>query len=172
MKSVPTRHELVTSLSGRHRELVQYLRLRLPSEEDAKDLTQEAYLRLLRLKEGHLIRNPEAYLFRIASNLVYEFWLEAKPGWLDSGSDPDQLPSRGQTPDELADHEQAMDDLKRALAVLPPLQRNVILLHRRDGKTYEEIARELGISRDMVKKHLTKALVRCRQYLILRQRTY
>ena len=172
LKPGVTRHDLVTSLYGRHRELLQFLRSRLPGQEDAKDLAQEAYLRLLRLNNDRLIRHPEAYLFRIAANLVYEYWVNAKSGWQESAYEPDQLPSRAQATDELADNEQAMDDLKRALAILPPVQRNVLLLHRRDGKTYEEIAEDLGVSRDMVKKHLSKALARCRQYLVLRKRAY
>ena len=161
----------MTSLSGRHRDLVLFLRSRLPNEEDAKDLAQETYLRLLRLNGDHLIRKPEAYLFRIASNLVHEFWLNASSGRPVSTHDPDELPSGMQSTEELADHEQAIDDLKRALAVLPEVQRYVVLMHRRDGKTYEEIAEDLQISRDMVKKHLGKALARCRQYLLLRQRS-
>lgn len=170
LKPRESRRELVTFLSGRHRDLVRYLQSRLPTEDDARDLAQEAYLRLLRLDDDRLVRNPEAYLFRIASNLVYEFWLNAKPGRLSSAREPDELPTSVQGPETLAEHEQAMDDLKRVLAVLPPVQRHVLLLHRRDGKTYEEIAGNLQISRDMVKKHLSKALARCRQYLTLRQR--
>jgi DNA-binding CsgD family transcriptional regulator len=36
------------------------------------------------------------------------------------------------------------------------------MLHRRDGLSFDEIAIKLGISRPMVKKYLTKALMQFR----------
>ncbi|MCY4427771.1 MAG: sigma-70 family RNA polymerase sigma factor [Halieaceae bacterium] len=167
-----TPRELAATLSGRRRELVRYLRSRLPSEDDAGDLAQEAYLRLLRLKDDHLILNPEAYLFRIASNLVHEYWLRAKSDAAETGYELDELTGNMQTPEILAGQRQVLDELERAIALLPQVQQSVILLHRRDGKTYEEIAGDLQISRDMVKKHLGKALARCRAYLALRKYEY
>ncbi len=53
--------KLVESLfAARGDDLLRYLTSRLPNGEDAKDLAQEAYLRLL--------RHPEPYLFRIAAS--------------------------------------------------------------------------------------------------------
>ncbi len=164
--------ELVQSLSGRHLELVRFLRMRLPNQDDARDLAQEAYLRLLRLSDNHYIRHPEAYLFRIAANLVHEYWLAARSDSIDAASEPDDTASNTLSPEVLAGQQQALDHLKRAIQFLPQIQQAVIVLHRRDGKTYKEIAVELGISRDMVKKHLSKALARCRQYLKLRKHEY
>lgn len=169
MRSQPTPFELAETLSGRHRELVNYLRSRLPCNADAQDIAQEAYLRLLRLSDDRLIQHPEAYLFRIASNLVHEFWLSSRTVTGDGATDPDELAADERRPEDIANQKQALDALGRAIELLPPIQQTTILLHRRDGKTYDEIAAELGISRDMVKKHLSKALARCRQYMELRQ---
>ena len=167
-----TPKDLAASLTGRHRELVRYLRVRLPSDDDAQDLAQEAYLRLLRLSDDHMIRHPEAYLFRIASNLIHEFWLSSRVGSVETLAEPDDLPSQVEQPEVLASQEQALSALGQAIKLLSPIQRSVVILHRRDGKTYEEIATELNISRDMVKKHLGKALARCREYMILRKHDY
>ena len=57
-------------------DLSRFLSMRLPSRADAEDLSQETYLRLLRVERTDLVRKPEALLFRIASNLVYEFYLK------------------------------------------------------------------------------------------------
>ena len=60
----------VAKLFTDHRDrLQQYLRARLTSADDAAELAQEAYLRMLRVKRADLIRHPQAYLFRIANNL-------------------------------------------------------------------------------------------------------
>ena len=58
-----------------------------------------------------------------------------------------------------------MKALERALRLLPPLQQRAVLMHRRDGLTYDEIAQELGCSPGMVRKYLRKGLVRCREYI-------
>ena len=132
MRVEPTSRDLADSLSGRHRELVRYLRSRLPSEDDAQDLAQEAYVRLLRLSDDHMIQHPETYLFRIPSNLVHEYWLTSRAGNVDLASDPDHLPSKLQQPDALASQKQALAALKRAIEFLPPIQQTVVLFHRRD----------------------------------------
>ena len=48
------------------------------SVADARDLAHEAYVRLLRVKRKDLIRDPQAYLYRIAVNILYEFELKKK----------------------------------------------------------------------------------------------
>jgi RNA polymerase sigma factor (sigma-70 family) len=52
--------------------------------------------------------------------------------------------------------------LQAALARLPPKSAEVLLLHRRDGFSLEEIGDQLGISRLRAKKYLRKALIHCR----------
>jgi RNA polymerase sigma-70 factor (ECF subfamily) len=50
----------IARLFADHRDrLQQYLRSRLANEDDAAELAQEAYLRLLRVKRADLIRHPE-----------------------------------------------------------------------------------------------------------------
>ena len=159
-------NKLVRALSAElQQDLVRYLASRLPSEEDARDIAQEAFLRLLRLERTDLIRHPEAYLFRIASNLVHEHWLKSRPRDTGPGVDPEELTSETTPTETLVEQEQAIDTLERALRLLPDKQRIVVVLHRRDGLTYREIADALQISPDMVKKHLIKGLARCREYM-------
>src|SRR3546814_2549846 len=55
-----------------HRPLVCYLRARLPSHEDAEELAQEAFARVLALDDMSCIENLEGYLFCVATNLVME----------------------------------------------------------------------------------------------------
>ncbi len=158
--------ELIRDLfADRRKALVRYLASRLPNEEDAHDLAQEAYLRLLRLEKLDLVRDPEAYLFRMAKNLVHEHWLKVHPESVSDGIDPDGLPGPMAPTAVLAGQSQAIDALGRVLRLLPPMQQRVVLMHRRDGLTYGEIAEVLNISSDMVKKYLRKGLARCREYM-------
>src|SRR5215469_18603185 len=59
-------------------DLVRFIARRLRSVSDARDVAHEAYVRLLRVKRKDLIRDPQAYLYRIAINILYEFELQKK----------------------------------------------------------------------------------------------
>lgn len=161
--------KLVESLfAARGDDLLRYLTSRLPNGEDARDLAQETYLRLLRRNRDDLVRHPEAYLFRIAANLMYEHWLKTRPesAHPSLAIDPEMMESDELSTEGCVAQQQSVDALERVLRVMPPTRRKVIILHRRDGMTYSEIAAELGISVGMVKKHLAKGLARCREQLM------
>ena len=63
----------VERLFAQHRGALQaFFYRRIKAKHDAADLVQEVYLRILRVKDADAIRNPEGYLYTVASNLVYE----------------------------------------------------------------------------------------------------
>lgn len=148
-------------------DLLRYLSRRLARAADARDLAQEAYVRLLRVERKELILNPQAYLYRIAAHLIYEFQLKRR-------SEADGLrrwtEERAETIEPLG-VDRAVESIamgKRMREVfdeLSPKCRAVLILHRRDGMTYEEIGTRLGISARMVKKYLSIGLRHCRSRL-------
>ena len=148
-----------------HAGLQRFLMRRLRSAQNAQDLAQETYLRLLRLESGELVRKPQAYLYRIAANLVYEFKLRERkePVTFDSevvehaAEHPTELPAN-----EASERVSVDQQLEGVLMQLPPLYRAIFLLRKRDGQSYPEIARTLGISVHTVKKYLARAVAQCR----------
>ena len=62
-----------------HKRLLKYLRGSLRTESDAQDLSQEVFLRLLRLPEERVIEHPRAYLFRVAANVLSDWRAGRKP---------------------------------------------------------------------------------------------
>lgn len=135
--------------------------LRQHDAQCAQDLAQEVYLRLLRVEKGEPVRNYQAYLYRIASHVVYEFKLRARQEIVSYDSDMVQDWAEhppALTADPLGDRVSTERQLDRLLTQLPPLARAVLLLHKREGLQYAEIAQQLGISANMVHKHLTRAL--------------
>jgi len=145
-------------------ELSHYLERRLPAAADAEDLAQEAYLRLLRVDRAERIRRPEAMLFRIAANLVCDFYAHrgrrretANTDLVERSIDGD----RSRPTEHRALTRQRLARLERVAAELPPKCRAALVLARRDGMTYREIAGRLGVSRSMVKQYLTRARVHC-----------
>jgi RNA polymerase sigma factor (sigma-70 family) len=153
----------------RHRvALHRFLMQRLHNSQNAQDLAQEVYLRLLRVADGELVRNPLAFLYRIALNVVYEFRLQRdrEPVMFDSDAvealveHPVHAPTANQP--DASEALQAEARLKRVLAPLPPMMRAVFVLRKRDGKSHREIAAELGLSTHTVKKYLCQAVAQCR----------
>jgi RNA polymerase sigma-70 factor (ECF subfamily) len=147
----------------RGQDLLRFLTQRSGSSVDARDLAQEGYLRFIRLGDPDRIENPEAYLFRIASNLLWEHNLQKRNA--SGGSPLQETPTVEHTPFDLAMSAEMSAELKQALDELPALQRAAFVLHLRDGLTCAEIAAQAGISASMVKKHVNAALAFCRMRL-------
>lgn len=145
--------------------LQRFLTRRLQSTDNAQDLAQEAYLRLLHLDRGEFVRKPQAYLYRIASNLVYEFRLRERnqPVTFDSEAFDHAAESTAEPlATEASDRMEFEQQLEAILAELPALYRAVLVLRKRDGMSYLEIARSLDLSVHTVKKYLARAVAQCR----------
>ena len=68
------RKGLVERLFAEHRRALQtFFYRRIRTKSDAPDLAQEVYVRMLRVNDIDAIRNPERYLYTVASNLVKEY---------------------------------------------------------------------------------------------------
>lgn len=141
-------------------DLLRFLQARLPCAHDAEDLAQEVYLRLMRVTNIGRIQNPRAYVLRVAANVVHEWRLLARNRLVHSADPLDYLAGDQDTAYE-AEIQRQSRELEAALCTLSPKCRAVVLMHRRDHYTYEEIAGKLGISVSMVKKYLVKGLAVC-----------
>jgi RNA polymerase sigma factor (sigma-70 family) len=146
-----------------------FLRRRIAHTWDVQDLAQETYVRMLRIdeKDANAIADPRAYLFTVASNLVKEHAMLHKRHALD-------VDIKQMVPGLEAPHGSAEDEAERAfrrrqlartLDRLPPRCKAVLLMQHRDGMSYEEIAKQFGVSTHMVKKYVVMALTICRNDL-------
>jgi RNA polymerase sigma factor (sigma-70 family) len=160
----------VAALAKEHgRGLRRFLAARLrEAVDDIPDLVQEVYLRLLRVPNHDTIRSPQAYLFTVAHHVLHQhkMSLAATP------ESVDLMDVLAAMETQVVDDPAAQLDLGRRLQELdlllrqvPPRCRATFILHRRFGFTLDEIARQLGVSRPMVKKYLVKALVHCKQHI-------
>ena len=151
------------------RELHKYLLRRLRRPQDLDDLKQEVYMRLLRMDRMDCVREPLAYLYSIAANVVADFTLaerrhqhvtpdsEAVDNWAE---DPNQA-----LPDDMAERMSLERQLERALNQLPPLQAAALIYHYQDGLSCDEIAKKLGLSTKSVDKYLTRGKAKMRLIL-------
>jgi RNA polymerase sigma-70 factor (ECF subfamily) len=134
--------------------LVRLTRLFVDDRNAAEDLVQEAFIRLAR--SAHRLRDPAkapAYLRSIALNLARD---HNRRGLV---SLRHHLPRDDQAAVE--DELSLRDDQQRvidALRALPHRQRDCIVLRYYDDLGIDDIAATLGISRNSVKTHLSRAL--------------
>jgi RNA polymerase sigma factor (sigma-70 family) len=139
---------------------------RIRTKSDAADLAQEVYLRMLRIQEPELIRNPEHYLYAVAANLVKEHSvLESRRAREVNAEDPtiQQQLSQHVGFDQDIEAGQIATRLHEVVRQLPTKFRVAVILQYRYGFSYDEIAERLHISPHTVKKYLTQALAHCRR---------
>ena len=161
-----TTNSWVTRIVQRNdRDLKRYLAARISNSAEVDDLVQEIYLRLLRIERTDLIRSPEALLFRVAANAVYEWRLLARNRLPHGPSDVEELESTEAEPAALVWRAEIAEALQGALARLAPKCRAAVVLHRREQLSYAEVGASLGISPAMVKKYLSQGIALCREYL-------
>jgi RNA polymerase sigma-70 factor (ECF subfamily) len=145
--------------------LRRFLGRRVSASVDIEDLAQETYLRLLRARDLSDIRNPQAYLLRVASHVVSEWRTRQPPPGLVDPLDEQTLlamVSTELTPDVALSRQ----DIERALQQVPPITRAVVLLKFRDGWQCKEIARVLQLTERQVRRHLTQGFERLRRALV------
>ena len=148
-----------------HRALQAFFYRRIRSKSDAPDLVQEVYVRMLRVSDTDAIRNPELYLYTVASNLVKEHAvLERRQAGAIDVDDASIQELLGELPthDREFDTNQRVSRLRTVLAQLSPKCRAAVILRYRHELSYEEIGSRLGVSSNMVKKYLAQALSHCR----------
>ncbi len=144
--------------------LRQHLSRRIPSHADAEDIAQEACLKLLSIPELGHIRQPKAYLYRIAHNLVSRHY-RAQVIDIETGFDVDALPAVGPSSDELAGSEQQRRLIGRAMRELSPKCRTALALRWWRGQRVAEIAEHMTLSPAMVKKYLAHGKTHFRKRL-------
>jgi RNA polymerase sigma factor (sigma-70 family) len=146
------------------KQLHAYLRRRLNRPQDVDDLAQEVYLRLLRIKDENKVssvRERMAYVYTVAAKVVSRYWsdMDVDTARYSTSECRELSDLNGDDPMETAARQQ---HLERVLTRLPPIQRAALLMLKRDGLTYEEIAAELHISVHMVHHHVTQAKAKIR----------
>jgi RNA polymerase sigma-70 factor (ECF subfamily) len=147
-----------------------YFRRRAVPLEDADDLAQEVYLRLLRVESTNdkTIINPEAYLYTVAVNLLRE--RAALRRKRENGAMLDEayqgLEALADSPE--VEFEKARRERHLAIIVeaLPPKFRTAIILHYHHGMTYEQIAAKMGVTTHAVKKNISRGLQACRHKMM------
>jgi RNA polymerase sigma-70 factor (ECF subfamily) len=137
--------------------LFRYLQRLTGDPDQADDLAQEAFTRLLRQPLPE--REAKPWLFTVATNLVRDdARKKSRRERLLTVHGP-VLPSPEAAADEVLERNERIEEVRRALAGLRPRDRQLLLM-REEGFTYEEMAQAVGVAPSSVGTLLARALKR------------
>jgi RNA polymerase sigma-70 factor, ECF subfamily len=146
--------EALASLYDTHiNQVYRYALARLGNVHDAEDVAEEIFLKMLNGLPKYQVRKVPfaAWLMRIAHNEVISFARRNVRRANDTDL-PEEIVDRGSNdPAEQAERTLALEDLRKAVALLPEAQREVITLRFAAGLSVADTARALGKQENNVK---------------------
>jgi RNA polymerase sigma factor (sigma-70 family) len=161
-----SQRDLVARMFERFRSpLLRYLTDLLSRRDEAEDLVQETYLRLMQVDVVETGR-VRALIFKVATNLAYDRFRQRRARGPHGGDSMlEDLPAHGPAPERIVALEQGVESVKRALLELKPRCRQVFLLRTTAELGYDEIAARLGISKRTAEREMQHALEVCQRRL-------
>jgi len=159
------RAQLVGRLFQEHnRALVSFLRTKLHNDQEAREVAQEAYVKLLQLESPGVVSFLQAYLFKIASNIAVDRIrhqivgerLAQEEALLFDEVDESASPER-----QYLAHDE-LDRISEAMKDLPEKCRQAFTQHVLLERPLMEVAAEMKLSTRMVRYYIVRGLEVCR----------
>ncbi|MGH8186791.1 MAG: RNA polymerase sigma factor, partial [Steroidobacteraceae bacterium] len=161
--SSQTRGEFIAHLFREHNEsLVRFLALRLHSQQEAQEVAQEAYVRLLNLDRPGAAGFLRALLFKTAANLAIDRIRRQRTLQQSVQAGLFEEFRSTPTPEDTTASAQDLKLLEGLIRRLPPKCRRAFLLHNIDGLEFAEIAERMALGERMVRTYVTRAVLFCR----------
>lgn len=143
--------------------LLKLLRRHGRSQEDAEDLIQEAFLRLMEYCRTREVRNEAGFLERTAINLSIDRYRvdshhprAVQP--VEEIAEILPLVDSAPTPDEVLASQERLNEVRRILGAVSPRVRDIYLAFRA-GYSHEELATTYGVSVSAIEKSVARAVV-------------
>ena len=145
------------------------------NDHDAQDVVQEAFARAIRYIDGFRGDNPRGWLLQIVRNTCFSWLKENRPAELLVLNDADDVlheiaaPAADEPP-TMAMRSADRLQINQAIAALPIVYREVLVLRELDDFSYKDIARIADIPIGTVMSGLARARSLMQQALRLRER--
>lgn len=144
-----------TQLAGGLTRLKSYIRKRMRDPEQVEDVVQETLVRVMEQERRQVIEHPLAYAFRVADSVILA---GARKAARETELDQFELVCELPLADEVLDYRQRLARFETALARLTPQRRTVFRMRHIEGKSRSQIAEELNLTIEAVKKNLVRAM--------------
>ena len=160
--------------------LLNFIRRRVPDPVDAEDVLQEVFYRLVEANRLLMpIEHITGWLFQVARNRSTDLFRRKKPenfsdlAIADENGEPvqfeDLLPSPEAGPEAEYARKMLLEKLSEALAELPRDQREVLVAHEFEGRSFKELATQTGVNVNTLLARKRYAVLHLRERL---QRAY
>jgi RNA polymerase sigma-70 factor (ECF subfamily) len=153
------------SVMRQYERMVLVTALRLVGNiEEAKDVSQEVFLRLYRnLGKVEAESNFQAWLYRVTVNVCRDMGRRRKPSVpMEDVPDP---ASAADDPQQSATAAERQRILAMSLRALSAKERAALVLRDLEGLSTEEVARALGSSEATVRSQISKARMKMRDFV-------
>ncbi|MDB5022891.1 MAG: polymerase sigma-70 factor [Mucilaginibacter sp.] len=140
----------------------------IKSDEISEELLQDLFVKIWTGREN---LDPEksfrSYLFKIAENLVYDFFRKVALNKKLESYLTTLAVSENSPVEQYMYYKEGTYFLTKAIEQLPPRRKQVYILCKIEGKSYEEVSRLLGVSISTVNEHIVKASSVVRKFFLL-----
>ncbi|KIA82432.1 RNA polymerase sigma factor [Flavobacterium sp. AED] len=151
-----------TFFKSHAKSLRNFLFYKYGNKDQADDLTQEAFIKLWQNCAAVPIEKAKSYIYIIANNNSLNEIAHQKVV-LEYEKNFAGFDKTNENPEFILEEKQFKSKLLKSIENLNETQRVAFLMHRIDGKKYNEIAEELNISVKAVEKRIHLALVQLRK---------
>ncbi len=158
--------QLITDAYKEYRlPIFHYVYRKLGNKEEAEDMTQETFLRLLDYSLMVREDTVKCFLFTIARNLVMDYLRRyyRKQEMLAFLMEEDAMSPSDVESTVIAGEIQHLEFMK--VQALPPCRKRVYLMSRFEDKTADDIALELNISKRTAERHIFMGRKEVREYI-------
>lgn len=155
----PNHSAALAEISQNHyAALVRFLSVRTGSVEDAKEIVQEAFAKMLALDRPGTISFLVGYLWRIAVNLAVDRGRQQSLHERYTRASLPDLEKREFSAESTCEARERLAIVEEAIKNLPARCLEAFILHVQNGLTFDEVGREMGVSGRMARKHVARAL--------------
>lgn len=145
--------------------LLRFISAKIGSEQEAREIAQEAYVHLLQLDHPEAVSYLRAFLFKTAANLAVDRLRQrGRRSYVTTMAELD-FAAFEITPERQLSGEQAIAIFIAAVTQLPAKCRQAFLLHRVYELQIDEIAERMNIGACMVRRYIARGLDHVRQCL-------
>lgn len=148
-------------------ELLRFFVQAVRDVHEAQDLVQQTMARILeRGYAGGQVANERALMFEVARNLLIDRHrqLQLRRHESDDALDAHPAPASAD-PEAVYAGQQRVKLMVGAVEALPARCRQAFILHKIEGLPQAEVARQMGVSLNMVERHIMLAVAACRKAL-------
>jgi RNA polymerase sigma factor (sigma-70 family) len=138
--------------------LLRFIAAKLGSRQEAREVAQEAYVKLLSLDNREAVSYLRAFLFKIAANLATDrLRARTRREFIVATGSLDRAVFE-LSPDRQIQGQQDLARLREAIDELPSKCREAFLLYRLEEMSCSAIAARLGVQERMVWRYIARAL--------------